>query len=220
MFGGSPFYLGHLGNVPVYVLPEAIFTLLYVGLIADGVTGFVVMAVVVLATILIHEFGHAVVARVSGMSSVTILIGALGGLCVYSGAPDPRRNIAISLAGPFANLLTCGLLYTMGRLTPGWVHWDPLLQQFLVLLFLWNLFLGLFNLLPIYPLDGGQATKGVIRAATGREDVARRATLITAFVAAPVALGLATVFLFNGTPPIFTMLILGLLLFQAWRDLR
>lgn len=220
MFGASPFYLGHLGRVPVYVLPEAIFTLLYVGMIANGVTGFIIMTVVVLTTILIHEFGHAAVARISGMGGVTILVGALGGMCLYQGQPDPRRRIAISLAGPFANLLIAGLLFTLARSTPDWRHWDPLLQEFFLLLFDWNLVLGIFNLLPIYPLDGGQATLGAIRAVTGQEAVARRATLITSFIAAPVALGAATLFLFGGNPPIFTMLILGLLLWQAWRDLR
>ena len=219
MLPGSPFYLGHLGRVPVYVLPEAIFTLLFVGMIANSVTGFIVLGVVVLATILIHEFGHAAVARIAGMGGVTILVGALGGMCLYQGDPEPRKRIAISLAGPFANLLTAGLLYAMGTATPEWRHWDPLLREFLSSLFLWNLVLGLFNLLPIYPLDGGQATLGGIRMATGREAIAKRATLITSFVVAPLAL-VALTLLNGGNPPLFTLIIVGLLLFQAWRDLR
>jgi len=116
MFGIPPFYLGHLGCVPVYVLPEALITLLLIASVANGTTDFIVLTVVVLTTILLHEFGHAVVAGIAGMSGMTILVGALGGLCLYQGSPDPRRQIAISLAGPLANLLLVALLYSPGIL--------------------------------------------------------------------------------------------------------
>jgi Zn-dependent protease len=93
-----------------------------------------------------------------------------------------------------------------------------MIAKFLIAVMFMSFFLGLFNLLPIYPLDGGQATLAASRMVVTKEANARRFTLSLAVVTAfAVFAGYVS---FIGQPSLFTIIILGLLLFSAFRDLR
>ena len=130
---------------------------------------------VVFVSILVHEMGHALAIRAYGWRP-TILLYSFGGLAIYQPTHhDPRKQIAISLAGPAAGFvlaaLTCLLFKALGNSIefskggPTGFQWilfvkddsvstntlahlvDQLLQV--------NIWWGLVNLLPIWPLDGG-----------------------------------------------------------------
>ena len=219
MFNQGRFYLGHLGPVPVYVAGEAIFTLLLLWMWSDRtLPGFLILLMAFITVILIHEFGHAVVARWRGMAGVAITIAAFGGFCSYQGDRRPGNELLISLAGPFSNFLTAGLLFALDLWLLPFSRLDPMIGGYLGAVMLWSLFLGLFNLLPIYPLDGGQATLATARMMASRESNARRFTLSLSVVTAfAVFAGYVS---FVGQPTLFTILILGMLLFSAFRDLR
>jgi len=213
---GKPFYLAHLGRTPVYVSPDAIFMVLLVYMWTghQGVIGFLISLMMLFMAIVFHEGGHAAVARAQGMVGMHIVISAFGGYCSYGGDRRPKSELLISLAGVVVN----GVL--------AWGSWlilryatlpHPLLIQMLTAFFWWNVTLAIFNVLPIYPQDGGQALLNLSQMGMNMAK-ARRLTLSVSVATAAVGIALYTVYL--GTPSLWMLFIIGMLLFAAFRDLR
>lgn len=111
------------------------------------------------ACVLLHEFGHAFAARIYGIRTPTITLLPFGGLASIERIPKkPHKEIVIALAGPLVNVLIIGILWLTRGFGPTW-HFAPnleepapLAQQLLII----NIMLVLFNLLPIFPMDGGR----------------------------------------------------------------
>jgi stage IV sporulation protein FB len=121
---------------------------------------FIWMAIV-LVSILVHELGHAFAFRLFGCRAYIVLY-AFGGLAISNYVLRSRfRRILISLAGPFAGFVLAGLLYLSNDLT-GWgefqLHRPHRWFLYTNLLYV-NFFWGLLNLLPVFPLDGGQVAR-------------------------------------------------------------
>jgi stage IV sporulation protein FB len=212
------FYLGHLGSIPVYVMPEAALNLLLIWWWCDGtLASYMAQLIALLLVILIHESGHALMAKVLGMRGITITLAALGGFCTYGGILVPRTQLFISLAGPAANLITAAVMFFALPYAGGLLNIDPVVGMAYHATLIFSIFLGIFNLLPLFPLDGGQATLAVAYMITKREAAARHFTLIASVVAAGLAcVGLAYInalSMFNG-------IMIALLLFTAFRTLR
>jgi Zn-dependent protease len=119
---------------------------------AGGLVGAAVFGGVIVLSILVHEFGHALVARSLGLGPVSIVLHGFGGLTAFSKRPAHGQGILVGLAGPLAGLvLGLGALW----LDPGTAY-GVLVSDAVRWLILVNIFWSLFNLLPMYPLDGGQ----------------------------------------------------------------
>lgn len=212
------FYLGHIGKVPIYAAFDAIFLVIFVFLFIGqnmSIDQILLVLIALVMTVLLHELGHALVAMAVGMHGVSITITGLGGLCSYSGERHPKQELVISMAGPATNLLVA------------WITWlflsngmpaDETLRFLVGYFWLWNLWLGIFNSLPIFPLDGGQMALSISRM-VGREHTAKRFTLGLSFVTAIAALGVYMA-LTPGHLPIFLILMVMFLLFTAYRELR
>lgn len=218
MLADGRFYLGHLGKTPVYVAPEAALNLLLVWMWCDKtLPGFLVVLMAFIVVILVHESGHAVLARAMGMHGISITLSAFGGFCSYGGDRQPRRELPIILAGCAFNLLTALGLWLIDQHLFNIDRMDPLLASFYWATFSFSLVLGLFNLLPIYPLDGGQATLAISRMIARSDANARRFTLS---VTVASAIGAVALLSWLGWIGMFTFFILAMLLFSAFRDLR
>jgi Zn-dependent protease len=132
-------------------------------------------------SILIHEFGHVFMFRACGVTSNVVLY-AFGGLAIpHRPLYDRWQRIAVSLAGPLAEFLLLGVIviavavadvdkvdiiynyamsiFGLGHDNGGILGFPPLIEDAIFFLILMNLFWGLLNLLPIWPLDGGQVSK-------------------------------------------------------------
>lgn len=133
-----------------------------------GLTGALVAMALVLAffsCVVLHELGHCLVAMRSGSVVRRILLMPIGGMAEFDSIPrSPLREILLALAGPAVNFLILGLLWP-------WVHFpDDILADaayvgvdgFLLLLFLGNLAMGCFNLLPAFPMDGGRVLRALL----------------------------------------------------------
>ena len=148
-----------LAGIPFTVAPTF---LLFIGIILiseiqghmpieqAGMIGFVIFF-----SLLAHEAGHALTARLFGYRDISVTLVMFGGATTHPSATR-GHNLLITLAGPavtVAIVIACLLLV---RLHPPFM--DLRASQFLVAnsVFL-NLCWAIFNLLPIYPLDGGQA---------------------------------------------------------------
>jgi len=136
---------------------------------------------IIFGSVILHELGHALVARGSGVPAKGIILLPIGGITILDEAhaiPDPvdawKRDIRIAAAGPLVNLCIAGVsaLVLLG-VAPGvsltakpLLHWSALLRSLV-----WaNVYLGLFNLLPAYPMDGGRVLRALF---TRRMDLVR-----------------------------------------------
>lgn len=212
------FYLGHIGKVPIYAAFDAIFMVIFVFLMVGqsmSIDQILLVVIALVLTVLLHELGHALVAMAVGMYGVSITITGLGGLCSYTGDRHPKQELLISAAGPAMNLLMAWITWTF--LSNGMPS-DETLRFLLGWFWMWNLWLGIFNSLPIFPLDGGQMALSISRMVS-REHTAKRFTLGLSFVAAFVAVG-AYMVMSPGNLPIFLILMVMFLLFTAYRELR
>ena len=122
-------------------------------------------AVLLYGSILLHELSHTVVALQAGLAVRRISLHLLGGESEFERPADtPGREAGIAVAGPLVSLLVAGLAFVVGELLdPGTV--GRLLAGALMLS---NLAVGLFNLLPGLPLDGGRVVSAAVWRATGR----------------------------------------------------
>jgi Zn-dependent protease/predicted RNA-binding Zn-ribbon protein involved in translation (DUF1610 family) len=122
------------------------------------------------AIVLTHEFGHALACRSVGGQANRIVLWPLGGVAYVAPPPRPGATLWSIAAGPLVNVvlvpLTLGPLF-LGSLL-GW--WQPKsdLLQFLYAVASINLVLLCFNILPIYPLDGGQILRSLLWFFMGR----------------------------------------------------
>src|SRR5712692_856979 len=112
----------------------------------------------VFTCVLLHEFGHILVARRFGVRTPDVILLPIGGVARLERIPEePKQELLIALAGPAVTLLIAVVLYTalrlghqeiVGQLSPA----APLLDQLLAV----NVGLLLFNLIPAFPMDGGR----------------------------------------------------------------
>ncbi|PRZ16186.1 site-2 protease family protein [Nesterenkonia sandarakina] len=129
-------------------------------------------AVLLMFSVLAHELAHALAARSFGWPTTEIELNLWGGHTEFlAHRATPAKSLAVSLAGPAANLVIAGLgLYLSGILELTGVA--AMLFQVTVLV---NFFVGVFNLLPGLPLDGGRIVESAVWAATGDQDRGMRA---------------------------------------------
>src|SRR5271167_521241 len=127
---------------------------------------------ILFGSVVLHELGHALVARGSGIPAKGIILLPIGGITILDEAnviPDPvngwKRDIRIAVAGPLVNLFIAGLsALVLIEAIPGFsltarplIHSGALLRSIV-----WsNFYLGLFNLLPAYPMDGGRVLRAI-----------------------------------------------------------
>lgn len=152
---------------------------------AAGFLPLVVWALVVLVSVLVHEFGHALAIRRHRIQPEIILY-LMGGKTVWRPLLPVGRldRIIISLAGPFAGFFLAGIIYAFQFFAPDVVMRLPDLGRQAVAYLLWvNFYWGLINLIPVSPLDGGH----VLEQALGPKRV-RLAAGISAFVGFAVAI--------------------------------
>ncbi len=114
------------------------------------------------ACVVLHELGHCFTAMRYGVTVPRILLLPIGGMAEFDGIPrQPRSEILITLAGPAVNfVIAAGLWLALpaGSALPLTEETTavPTLAESAHLLMTWNLAMGLFNLLPAFPMDGGR----------------------------------------------------------------
>ena len=114
----------------------------------------------------LHEFGHAFACRSVGGQADEILLWPFGGIAFVTPPPQPGAMLWSIAAGPLVNVALCPILGGLALLTPTEVA--PNLHAFLRAITFINVGVLLFNLLPIYPLDGGQILGALLWFVIGR----------------------------------------------------
>jgi Zn-dependent protease/regulator of sirC expression with transglutaminase-like and TPR domain len=152
----------------------------------------------IFACVLLHELGHTLAARMLGIEVKSVVLWPLGGVANLSRRPERvLHNLMITAAGPFTNLLLSCILVTVlvgGRLLgsfgfslpqAAWLAQLNLFPLLMGLLFA-NLSLAVFNMVPIFPLDGGQIARDLLKLAFGEKN----ADLLMLFISLPLAIGM------------------------------
>jgi Zn-dependent protease len=135
-----------------------------------------VTALMLFASVLLHELGHSVVALRYSIPVRSITLFLFGGVAQIGAEPPTAiAELLIAIAGPLVSLALAALFFVVQPLVAGI---EPLLGLAKYLAYI-NLALVLFNLIPGYPLDGGRVFRAIVWSITGNM---RRATLIAANV--------------------------------------
>lgn len=133
---------------------------------ASGVVASLLFSV----SILLHELGHAVVARRNGVATRSITLFVFGGVAQLDrDPPDGRAEVRIAAAGPVVSLGLAGVLWLVGMLPFA----GAAVARYLALV---NLLLALFNLVPAFPMDGGRMLRGALWAPLGKARATRIAS--------------------------------------------
>lgn len=188
--------IGRVAGAPVIVtrswfLAAIVLTLLFLPTVQGlaphlGAGAYLVAFVFVLllfGSVFLHEAAHALVARARGQNVTELAITIWGGHTAYTGGLGrPLDGFLVAVVGPLTNLVLAGGF---------WVAFQASPVMNVPTLLLWagavsNAFVGVFNLLPGLPLDGGQILESLVWAATGKRN---RGTIAAGWVGRVVAVG-------------------------------
>ncbi|MDQ8203115.1 site-2 protease family protein [Pelagicoccus sp. SDUM812003] len=164
-------------------------------------------------SILVHEFGHALAGLRLGAPRVQIMLHSLGGLARFEGAHFGRKGrILMTAAGPAASIGLAVLFYFIGQFVlvgggEGRTYFQLVLQYFVGVVVMINIFWSIINLMPIMPLDGGQ----ILLAALGPSRL--KLSCIISFV----TIGFLAVALWLSTRSFFNILVMLFLASHTWQ---
>lgn len=142
---------------------------------------------IIFGSVVLHELGHALVGRISGVPPRAILLLPIGGVTIFdeaqpTPAPDWKRDVRIAAAGPVVNFTVAGLSALVVHFAAPhiqiWNDWYVSSNNLPHGLIWVNLGLGAFNLLPAYPLDGGRVLRALFSRSMDQVTATRRAVSI------------------------------------------
>jgi Zn-dependent protease len=165
--------------------------------------------VTLFAIVLIHEFGHALACRSVGGKAERIVLWPLGGVAFVSPPPRPGATLWSIAAGPLVNVVLAPILTVLVVLANqgGMTETLPNAYIFLRTIMYINFGLLIFNLLPIYPLDGGQILRSLLWFIVGRAKSLMVTTIIGFIgVAGLIALALFARDIWLGIIAVFILL--------------
>jgi len=228
-------------GIPVRVHPLFWVIAFLFGFSSSNILYTLIWVLAIFVSVLVHELGHALAFRRYGQRS-QIILHFMGGLTIpepvswgtgwANVALSPRQEIVVSLAGPFSGLLLATLLIG-GVIVSGGsiaVHWllgfiplpavvsfpfgGMIVTLLVAVLVSVNVFWGLVNLMPVYPLDGGNVARYALLQYDPYDGV-RKSLWLSVITGGVVAL-VALLFLQS----IFMALLFGLLAFQSYQSLQ
>ena len=227
--------VGKYFNIPVYIHWTFSFIILLVGYEAykAGMNQYEVLAFAsyifcVFLCVVLHEYGHALMARRFGIGTQDILITPIGGLARLYGLPqEPKGELYIAFAGPLVNL-AIAISFFLGLYFSG-VFLNPLYIDivgvdlintmtsvigFLHLILFLNIVLFTFNMIPAFPMDGGRILRALLSFKLDRV----KATFYASIVGRVMAIAFVAFASYNRLPGLF---FIGIFIFlMAGREYR
>lgn len=186
------FQIGKLFGIPIRVHFTFLLLLFFIGISgsksggsASALFGMISIILIFLCVVL-HEIGHSLMARHYGIVVRDIILLPIGGVSEMEEIPqDPKQEISISIVGPLVSFSLAVIFYILSVATSQSTSFGQLSVfkgNIVANLFWMNLILGLFNLIPAFPMDGGRVLRGIL------------ATRIDSLRATKVAVGVGQVF--------------------------
>jgi Zn-dependent protease len=130
--------------------------------------------------VMLHEYGHALACRQVGGNANQIVLWPLGGVAYVDPPPRPGAMLWSIAAGPLVNVALIPVLYMLGMVSRslGWAESMPNAHALVGAVGFINVGLLIFNMLPIYPLDGGQILRSLLWFVMGRGRSLMLATIL------------------------------------------
>src|SRR5215211_4338537 len=179
---GGSFSVGRAFGIDIRVhwtfLLLPIFFALYSYQNTGSFVAALVAVVVILALfvcVLLHEFGHSLVAQRLGLEVPDITLLPIGGLARLKSLPDkPADEVKIAIAGPLVNVVLAPIFFAVASLLGANLFAPPDLLggvgsvgEVIVYLGYINVALAVFNLIPAFPMDGGRVLRGLLATRLG-----------------------------------------------------
>lgn len=178
----------------------------YVG-ITNGLNGkeifaFALYIAVLFLCVVLHEYGHALMARKYGVKTRDIILSPIGGVARLESIPEePYKELFIALAGPLVNVIIAILLsivtlvFYSGSIFPSSESIELLKfpSEFIRFVIVMNIALFVFNLVPAFPMDGGRVLRSLLAIKIGRV----KATKIASIIGRALAIGFIILGLMN-----------------------
>ncbi|GAB4189382.1 MAG: site-2 protease family protein [Coleofasciculaceae cyanobacterium] len=209
--------IGSLFGIPLFLDPSWFFILVLVTILnaldfsrrfelAVAWSAGLLMALLLFASVLLHELGHSLVARSQGIKVNSITLFIFGGVAsIDRESKTPGQSFQVAIAGPAVSFALYGLLYGLAQVFP-----STSIGQVLALdLARINLILGLFNLIPGLPLDGGQVLKAAVWKLTGSRFQGVRWAAQTGKFLGGLAIAVGLFFVLQGQPFAIWMTLIG-----------
>jgi len=188
--------VGRLFGVEIRVHLTFVFLLAFVWMAESAMKGnstpgrVLILVGIIFGSVVLHELGHALVAQREGLQAKAIILFPIGGITLLDdvvagstpGVVAWKRDIRIALAGPLVNiaigLISAAVVLTRFPEAQLWtkplIHSNHLLRSLV-----WsNLYLGVFNLLPAYPMDGGRVLRALFSRGMDIVQATRRAVSV------------------------------------------
>jgi Zn-dependent protease len=189
---------------------EITFVLVSIGLVLS-----------VFLCVILHEFGHALAARRYGVQTHDIMMTPIGGIARLERMPEGRgQEFWVAIAGPVVNFVIVGLIW-LGFLvfnsellpifTMSFWNLETSASSYWKIIMLANGYLGVFNLLPAFPMDGGRMLRSLLSLRLDRN----KATQIASYAGQAIALGMFGLGIMRGHP---TLTLIGVFIFFAARQ--
>ena len=182
---------------------------------AQGALSSVLLQSMVFGCVLLHEFGHVLMARRFGIRTQDVTLLPIGGVArMASTGETPRQELLIALAGPAVNVVIAGLAFLWWVLVPRTVEGfdtSALKAPAPLALMIVNVFLVVFNLIPAFPMDGGRVLRAILSWRGNRVWATRVAAGIGKAVA--ILLGVVVLLGMAGVLPIHQPLLLFIAVF-------
>jgi len=188
--------IGKVAGIEIHVHFTFVLLLLFIGFaywqsthqIGAALAG-VAFILALFGCVLLHELGHALMARRYGIKTHDITLLPIGGIARLERMPEnPIQELWVALAGPAVNVAIAAVLFVELAATGGFVAATDVSMtggSILHRLMAVNLLLAVFNMLPAFPMDGGRVLRALLSTRLGR----RRATAIAANVGQFMAIG-------------------------------
>lgn len=180
----------------------------------DHIAWAVAQYVSLFVIVLLHEFGHSFATRQVGGTSENILLWPFGGIAYVQAPPRPGAHLWSIAAGPLVNLALIPILWLGFRYGLPAEGSDDL-YTFAYYIQVINIFLLVFNVLPIYPMDGGQILQALLWFKLGYA----KALLIASGVGLAGGVGLMGLAFFY-TQSVLSALLVGFLLLNCWKSFQ
>jgi Zn-dependent protease/CBS domain-containing protein len=190
---------GSLGSITLFEIPVrfhftfwlALIWLVFIGFGGKhSAAGLALYVISIFLSILLHELGHALVARRFRIRTLEIVMLPLGGLARLERQPVPAEEFWVALAGPLVNFFLGMILLGVSVWQGVPVQWQDWMKgsdvNILPRIATANLILAFFNLLPTFPMDGGRVLRSLLAGKRRVEEatriVARIGTLLAAMI--------------------------------------
>ncbi len=171
--------------------------------------------IAIFGIVLLHEFGHALACKSVGGVAERIILWPLGGVAFVQPPPRPGPVLWSIAAGPLVNVVLVPILFVLALVTGSFADTSTLSdwQLLIFMIFAINLVLLIFNILPIYPLDGGQILQAMLWFVVGQV----RSLRIAAAIGVAGGVAIAGIGLYIGDWLLVIMA--GFIAMQAYRGI-